>query len=178
MGAGAPTKERKMEKLTGQEAIEYKKINPNAELNKFNDPTEEERFDISIDDAEDIIREDPGLIYVEIETEYHGDPRIVFDNGGGITLQLPGFCHHYDNAEQCAEDIKSWLEVASEDEVEDWEGNEEDAVFEPTYDQIRNGGYRVWMVEDFVGASIERITNESWGNIQDLYAELACKMLK
>lgn len=54
-----------MSKLTGWEAIEYKKSNPDAELNKYNDPIEEERFDLSFEEAEDVAREDPSLIWAE-----------------------------------------------------------------------------------------------------------------
>ena len=56
-----------MKKIKGIEAIEYKKNHPNVELNKYNDPTEEERFDLSVEDAEEIAREDAGLLYVEID---------------------------------------------------------------------------------------------------------------
>lgn len=58
-----------MKKLNGTDAIEYKKANPDAELNKYNDPTEDERFDISIEEAEAVISEDPALIYVEVDDE-------------------------------------------------------------------------------------------------------------
>jgi hypothetical protein len=56
-----------MRKLKGQDAIEYKVNHPEAELNKYNDPIEDERFDLSIDEAWDVCREDPSLIYVEID---------------------------------------------------------------------------------------------------------------
>ena len=59
-----------MKKIKGIEAIEYKKNHPNpstVELNKYNDPTEEERFDLSVEEAEEIAREDAGLLYVEID---------------------------------------------------------------------------------------------------------------
>ena len=56
-----------MKKLTGIKAIEYKRLHPEVELNKYNDPTEEERFDLSVEDAEEIARDDAGLLYVEID---------------------------------------------------------------------------------------------------------------
>ena len=54
-------------RLYGFEAIEAKKENCEIKLNKFNDPIEEERFDISISAAEDIAHEDPGLVYADVE---------------------------------------------------------------------------------------------------------------
>jgi hypothetical protein len=59
-------------KLTGQDAIEYKVNHPEVELNKHSDPVEEERFDLSIDEAWDVCREDPSLIYVEIDDGENG----------------------------------------------------------------------------------------------------------
>lgn len=79
--------------------------------------------------------------------QYHGEPRLIFDNGGGITLQLPGFAHYYDDAEQCAEDIKAWVE---DGDTDGWDGNEEESVFEPTTDEISNGGYHVVSLSDFM----------------------------
>jgi hypothetical protein len=60
--------ENSMTRLTGFEAIEMKRKNEEVELNKYNDPTEEERFDLSIKDAEEIAAEDPNLIYSDMET--------------------------------------------------------------------------------------------------------------
>lgn len=53
--------------LRGQEAIEYKRTNPEAELNKRTDPVEEERFNIGLEYAEEVAREDAGLLYVELD---------------------------------------------------------------------------------------------------------------
>lgn len=52
--------------LKGFDAIEYKKQNPGVELHKYNDPTEE-RFDISVEFAEEVASEDPGLIWVDTD---------------------------------------------------------------------------------------------------------------
>lgn len=51
----------------GFEAIEFKRSNPESFLRKFADPIESYRYDISISDAEDIAKEDPSLIWVEVE---------------------------------------------------------------------------------------------------------------
>jgi hypothetical protein len=60
-------KEMDMRIVRGQEAIEYKRIHPDAELNKRTDPTEEERFDIDLEYADEVAREDAGLLYVELD---------------------------------------------------------------------------------------------------------------
>jgi len=89
--------------------------------------------------------------------------RIVFDNAGGITLQLGDeFAHYYQGAKQAAEDLKVF--IATQD-TSSWDGNEEDAMdCNPTDEEIRNGGYRVFDdVEDIPEGS-------SWGNIEDFRA--------
>lgn len=53
--------------LYGIEAIEYKERHPEASINKYADPIEGELLDVDIDDALDIIQEDPSLIYVEVD---------------------------------------------------------------------------------------------------------------
>jgi hypothetical protein len=106
--------------------------------------------------------------------QYHGDPRLIFDNGGGVTLQLPGFAHHYDDAKQCAEDIASWIDG---EDTSGWDGNEEDAVFDPTYEQERNGGYRVMSLAYFTSLSIDDMQGQSWSNIKQLYVALAMAIL-
>jgi hypothetical protein len=53
-----------MIRLTAHEAIEFKKENPDAKLCKYADPIEDARRDISLEDAEDVVLEDPSLIYI------------------------------------------------------------------------------------------------------------------
>ena len=48
---------------TGHEAIELKESDDSVKLNKYNDPIEEAREDISADEAREIAKEDPSLIY-------------------------------------------------------------------------------------------------------------------
>ena len=49
--------------MTGHEAIELAETDTTVQLNKYNDPTEVAREDISIDDARGVAKEDPGLIF-------------------------------------------------------------------------------------------------------------------
>lgn len=50
--------------ITGHNAIEYAETRPEAVLCKYADPTEDARDSITIDEAREIAREDPELIYV------------------------------------------------------------------------------------------------------------------
>lgn len=54
-------------RVYGMDAIEAKRNNADVEINKFSDPIEAERFDLSVDEAEDVSSEDPGLIYCDLE---------------------------------------------------------------------------------------------------------------
>ena len=112
-----------------------------------------------------------------LTAEYHGEPRIIFDNGGGITLQLPGYTHSYDagSIEQCADDLSEWI---SDEDTSGWDGNEEEAVFDPTVEDISSGGYRVETVDAFMSLPLCEVRDSAWGNnVRDLYAALTKKVL-
>ena len=52
--------------LTGQRAIEYAEKN-GLLLSKYSDPIESAREDLTVDEAQDVARQDPGLIYIETD---------------------------------------------------------------------------------------------------------------
>ena len=89
---------------------------------------------------------------------------IIFDNGGGITLQLGDYGHYYDNPKQAARDYNDYLVSGS---TNDWEGHEEEALeLDPTYDEISNGGYRVYNSEE-IAAEVDDEDSSGWGNIDE-----------
>lgn len=98
---------------------------------------------------------------------------VIFDNGGGATLQLGKFAHYYQDMSQSAEDVAVYLKDGNTD---GWDGYEEDAAeLNPSYEDIRNGGYRVYCLDDI----IEESKNDDctgWGNINDFCVALAEKM--
>lgn len=72
--------------------------------------------------------------------------RIILDNAGGITLQLPGYAHWYDDCRAAAVDLVAYLDG---DDPSKWEGREQDAAeLDPTDEQIRNGGYKIIYLHD------------------------------
>jgi len=109
--------------------------------------------------------------------------QIIFDNGGGITLQKtskPHYMHYYNDPCQTAEDIKALL---SGDNPASWEGNEygqevgpddeKQTILDPSYDDIRNGGYRVYDLAELMDAVKDADLDDiSWGNLRDLITEL------
>lgn len=82
------------------------------------------------------------------------DLDVVFDNGGGITVQARGFVHSYDDPKQAANDVKAIL--ATDYDPSQWDGDE------PTWYQgisadpeiERNGGYN-WMDRGAIQEVIE-----------------------
>ena len=54
-------------RLTGREAIEYARKHGLA-LHKYADPTEGSRADLTIEEAEAVIAEDPGLVWIKEAT--------------------------------------------------------------------------------------------------------------
>jgi len=94
----------------------------------------------------------------------------IFDNGGGITLQLGTCGHTYDNAAQAAQD---WKVFAAEGNTKGWDGHEDEAAeLEPTADEIRNGGYRVLDADD-IAAEIASEDTTGWNNIDAFIAALS-----
>jgi hypothetical protein len=55
-----------MKKLTGVEAIQYAEIN-GMTLSKHTDPVEEARTGLTVEEAREIAKEDPSLIYLVVE---------------------------------------------------------------------------------------------------------------
>src|SRR6478609_5855193 len=94
--------------------------------------------------------------------------RVVFDSGGGITLQLPGFAHFYSgNPQQAAEDFRAYSLTHS---TAGWDGHEpESEELNPTPEEIRNGGYRVMELSDVIMAvhgEDEAGRSQYWGRAQ------------
>lgn len=95
---------------------------------------------------------------------------VIFDNGGGVTLQLGrAFAHHYQDAKQAAKDAMEYLRTGN---TTGWEGHEEGATEAPSDEAQNNGGYRVMTF-----ASVEEITRETWENFnwqnqEDFFAEI------
>ena len=63
---------------------------------------------------------------------------VIFDNGGGTTLQTAKFCHNYDTGAQAAVDVKVLLDGGN---TSDWDGNEPSCRMAYDYNEARNGGY-------------------------------------
>jgi len=89
--------------------------------------------------------------------------KAIFDNGGGITLQLGTFAHHYATGAAAAID---WTASSFFETTDDWEGHDEDAMtLDPSYDDEHNGGYLV-CTEDDINTMISS-TDEMFGsNVQ------------
>lgn len=95
---------------------------------------------------------------------------IVFDNAGGATLIIPkdGYAHYYEAGymQDLASDYLDYTDLGS---ALDWEGNDFDEIgdLRPTYEQIRNGGYReyTWSEGDPIAPNCNE--NQGWGNYQE-----------
>lgn len=100
--------------------------------------------------------------------------KVIFDNGGGVTLQLgTDYAHYYASPTQAAEDYALFHKNGNTD---GWEGNEKESKFEPTIDKMSNGGYKVCDEDD-----INKLFNEyetegelqtGWINVREFVAAL------
>jgi hypothetical protein len=97
----------------------------------------------------------------------------IFDNGGGTTLQITDgagneFAAYFSDPRSAAENYG----IAAHDQsVAGWDGHDpESMALDPSYDEIQNGGYRVYDASD---VAEERGGEESsWNNIRGFLAAL------
>ena len=97
----------------------------------------------------------------------------IFDNGGGITLQMGSFAHHYSDAEAAATD---WAAYQAKGDTSDWDGHDAEALeLDPTCDEIRNGGYCVLDAEKITRMIDAAEEDTGWYNIDSFLAAVATK---
>ena len=82
---------------------------------------------------------------------------LVFDNGGGITLQTSDYCHTYSDALQAAEDVSQLLVPGAM--PKDWDGNEPECRCDYDVEVERNGGYH-WISENDVMKAVDQTPEE------------------
>ena len=119
--------------------------------------------------AEEAFDEDEGVTLFELDDT---NERVIFDNGGGITVQLLGWAHYYNDERQAAEDVAIWLKTR---DTSEWDGHEDSALsFDPSYEDKRNGGYRVWNIHQapFNKEHDGEFPIDSWGNTAIFFSAL------
>ena len=98
---------------------------------------------------------------------------LIFDNGGGITLQTSDYCHNYSNPGQAARDVIGLLACGGD--TVGWDSNEPE--FRQAYDgEVElNGGYH-WVTDNDVFEAVGQMPEEDRTNWLDSisgYAERA-----
>ena len=109
---------------------------------------------VTADDLADLSTEEARVVGAVVNLT-GDDLDVIFDNGGGITVQARGFVHHYSNAQQAAEDVKGIL--AADYDPAGWEGDEPQ-FYEgesPDLEIERNGGYQWRTRQDMIDAIAE-----------------------
>jgi hypothetical protein len=101
---------------------------------------------------------------------------VIFDNGGGTTLQTAKFCHCYDSPTQAARDVKTLLDGG---DTSDWDGNEPEGRMTYDYNTERNGGY-LWQNENDVKAIVKAgEVSATYGyNFREFYRALGVEVLE
>lgn len=100
---------------------------------------------------------------------------MIFDNGGGTTLQTRNYCHYYDDPKQAAHDVTMIL-FYSDNPSRDWDGNDPECRMEYDKDVERNGGYW-WMERKAIEDTIKAGVVTPWGNnMSEFFAALGVKI--
>jgi hypothetical protein len=93
--------------------------------------------------ASEAFDEDKGKTLIALDDTHE---RVIFDNAGGITLQLHGYAHYYQDPAEAAHDVAEWIK---DHDTIGWEGHEDESLaLDPASGEIRNGGYWIWPVGD------------------------------
>lgn len=106
----------------------------------------------------------------------------ICDNGGGITLQVidgdARYQHTYQDAKQCATDIKVAVEGG---DITEWDGNEAEGYeafwLDPSGEDIRNGGYRLLDIYD-LARPYDADANYWGANVRELMQAIASANIK
>jgi hypothetical protein len=96
---------------------------------------------------------------------------VVFDGGGGITVQCDGFTGNFDDPQVAAENIKA---ILNGDNAADWDSNLDEPV-QYTEEEIRNGGYRVFDGAEISATIANGTIDSSWSNVRDVFGALGVK---
>jgi len=93
------------------------------------------------------------------------DFEIIFDNGGGATLQVGFFddyVHHYDDMAQLAQDVAA---LVGGTDVSDWEGNEPECLItdDEYFKHSPNGGYTALDQDNYLDADN---AESGWNNVR------------
>ena len=93
------------------------------------------------------------------------DFELVFDNGGGVTLQTPRYSHYYDDPAQVADDVRAYLATES---TADWDGDDLAA----SCDAHNQPAYRIDRLSDVRNYIAAGHIETSWSNVSRVYRAL------
>jgi hypothetical protein len=98
--------------------------------------------------------------------------RVIFEQGGGTTLQIEPYAYFYPSADLAARDVLHWLAGS---DASKWEGHDPDDMYEPTSAEIRDGCYLVTQI-DRTNPQLEVIANDlaqtNWRNAAEFAAAI------
>ena len=129
--------------------------------------------ELQVDDLDGARARFEAAFAAEWTTQYENDmankAQVIFDNGGGITMQFGAWAHHYHDPKQAATDYATYL---ADGNTNGWEGHEDAAAeLNPEFDEIRNGGYRVCDIGD-IEAMLASDEHTGWYNIDQFISAL------
>lgn len=116
-----------------------------------------------------------GLPRLVITDQMQTQAKVIFDNGGGITVQLRAwkggqvhysYAHHFDNADDAAQLLHDGFH-GEQSNWQTWEGNSSEAeALEPTEAEQSNGGYRVAVYMSWQEAVDDNSEEDRWANVR------------
>jgi hypothetical protein len=106
--------------------------------------------------------------------EFSGDILVVFDNGGGVAMEIGDYKHYYENPVQASEDL---LQAVKDNfDSSGWEGNEEELEVEEDNEMERNGGIKAYARYDIAKALKNKDFECGWSNVDVFIVTLASNL--
>jgi hypothetical protein len=97
---------------------------------------------------------------------------VIFDNGGGVKLKLDNgevkYCHHYINPKLAAHDFCDFIKIDGVD-LDWWDGNFQSEDFEVSQEDINNGCYKVYDIDDVKNNLNKEVDDFDWRNEQAFF---------
>lgn len=91
---------------------------------------------------------------------------VIFDNGGGVTVQCDQYVHNFDDPEEAA---RTFFDLLTGADPGKWDGNEPEYGITPTQLDIESGGYIVYTAQ---GIGEAGAVCSGWNNIRRFFREL------
>lgn len=100
--------------------------------------------------------------------------QVIFDNGGGVTLQTEQGVYTYDDGADAAADVQAYIKDGHD---RGWESAGDACRIDLSSADVTNGGYRVYDMHDVIQQIASKQIDSSWRNVRAFFSALGCEIV-